>query len=352
MRTQEEINRSLANQAVLYSQSVIKKGSTQTENNRLPLEKFDALYDGVEDNRDLIRKSVLPGVNIDLISNPLLSKYEKTIAITAKSSLGNCFEMALHAFDYLLYHPAAADINFKIFSIEGGDHAFVVIGLKESDSNDPSTWGKDVFFIDPWNAKKQVYPASEFHKSLKSWRREVIKDSDNKVISVKNALDDFDEKKHMLGTGKSLHVNAAQIRQLRKENIDLVKQNFLTEAKSVLCLLSKLEFKLNRCNFANNHSIVSPYVEKIHLAKQNLYSVINLITANRIGREFRALHHRLTPELETANQLLYPPIEIFTILEKYDKLASDSRYRLFTSSKVESPIEPKSTISPSADYTN
>jgi hypothetical protein len=346
MRTQEEINRILANQAVLYSQSIIKKGSTQTENNSLPLEKYDALYDGVKDNRELIRKSVLPNVAIDLIPNKLLNLYEKFTAISAKSSLGNCFEMALHAFDYLLYHPAAVDINFKIFEIKGGDHVFVVIGLKESDSNDPSTWGKDVFFIDPWNAKKQVYPASEFHKNLKSWRREIIKDSDGKLVSVKNALDDFDEKKHTLETGKKLHVDAAQIRQLRKENIDLVKQNFLTEAKSVLSLLSKLEFKLNRCNFVNNHLIISPYVEKIHLAKQNLYSGINSITAHRIHQEFRALNHQLTHELEAANQLLYPPIEIFTILEKYDKIASNSRYRLFTSSKVEPPIEPEPTLSP------
>ena len=115
MKDTKKINIELAKQAALYAQTIIKKGSTQIGNNKLSTEKFDALTDGIDDRRDLLKKELKSGFSLNIIGDKKLDVYEKLVNSSAKYSLGNCYEMALQAFDYLLYSPAAYSGQFRNF---------------------------------------------------------------------------------------------------------------------------------------------------------------------------------------------------------------------------------------------
>ena len=74
---------------------------------------------------------------------------------------GNCGELSSTAFMYLL---GMSIRPIEKMRVDGGDHAFVVIGrVKNSKEDDISTWGKDAAICDPWNEMAIV--ASSYWKS-------------------------------------------------------------------------------------------------------------------------------------------------------------------------------------------
>ena len=339
MKDTKKINIELAKQAALYAQTIIKKGSTQIDNNKLSTEKFDALTDGIDDRRDLLKKELKSGFSLNIIGDKKLDVYEKLVNSSAKYSLGNCYEMALQAFDYLLYSPAASQVNFEIFTIQGGDHIFDVIGRNpKTDPSNPKTWNKDAVICDPWNEKNNVYLASEYQQKLKSWRREIKEDASGNQVSVKNAIDDFDEKKHTLVTGESVQFTATQIRELKTGRTAIVKQNFQREATLVRSMLSKLQFKINRAMLHHPSPIMSDYLDKLYLAEKGLISVQKAVANGNTPMEFRTLASQLTSELEIAYPLLFPSSAVCEILAYYDKIASYPRPGLFYSTSESKPV--------------
>ncbi len=71
---------------------------------------------------------------------------------------GNCGEQAAIAFVYLSEELKVRPLDFM--SRTNADHAFVIIGRKESsDDTDYMTWGQDCIVCDPWDSK--FYPAVE-----------------------------------------------------------------------------------------------------------------------------------------------------------------------------------------------
>lgn len=69
---------------------------------------------------------------------------------TLKLRTGNCDELAALAFAYLA-EKAGRTRPLEIFQVFGGDHAFVVIGRRDSRTGgDMTTWNADAVICDPW----------------------------------------------------------------------------------------------------------------------------------------------------------------------------------------------------------
>jgi len=109
-----------ADEAKNYARDRIKKGNTQLENNNLSETYFDFLREGMSDTRDIWDQKTKETMVLDpLEKNPNLASYETIISITSKYSLGNCYELAAQALDYVLNHTSA-DINAELYQIRGG----------------------------------------------------------------------------------------------------------------------------------------------------------------------------------------------------------------------------------------
>lgn len=71
-----------------------------------------------------------------------------TCLMTQHYKIGNCQEQATLAFNYLNSKGVS---SLELCHFIGGDHAFVIIGREpNSDIRNPSTWGDEAVFCDPW----------------------------------------------------------------------------------------------------------------------------------------------------------------------------------------------------------
>lgn len=85
-----------------------------------------------------------------------------TASQAVKYNVGACDEMTAIAFMAGLQKTQA---KLDMYSIEDGNHAFLVIGRSlNSDSEDFTTWGPNCVICDPWSRK--VYPASQISTML------------------------------------------------------------------------------------------------------------------------------------------------------------------------------------------
>lgn len=181
-----DINGKIARKASGYARDHIREGTTQLINNTYDIDKRRALAKALTDIRDDSRYDILL-LSID----DVVRRFEQRVADCKKFSIGNCYELALMALDYMINdHP---EVNAEVFRIEGGDHAFLVIGRQvNSDPSDPETWGDVAYICDPWSDK--VYPAADYKSKLKNYYSEMVPESRSPI----NLIEDFNTEKHKL----------------------------------------------------------------------------------------------------------------------------------------------------------
>ncbi len=105
------------------------------------------------------------------ISNNGQKYYESVANLAETFGVGTCPHMAAVGCKY----GKKRGYNVEIFSIEKGDHVFLVIGWDpKTDSDDYRFWGSDIVICDPWSG--DFYPASELTKHLRDWVGTYYKD--------------------------------------------------------------------------------------------------------------------------------------------------------------------------------
>jgi hypothetical protein len=238
----------LAKEALNYARKQIIKGSTQIENNifleKGKIEYFDSLNKGIDDLRDyafdLFKDSIQEpkSIFIELEKDILIRNYEHKIYISSKFSIGNCEELALQAFDYILYKSTGI-FNAEIFRIDGGDHAFLVLN-RDPDSipSDPKNWGPHAVICDPWANK--VYNASEYLSKLKNFNS--VYDKDTKIM--KNGIESFNSKIHTLEPKDELNISYFN----EHRNINVLKIAFNEKLDIIEITLPLLNASKNECD--------------------------------------------------------------------------------------------------------
>jgi hypothetical protein len=178
-------NEQLGQDACAYAREQIIDGGTQLVNNQYHPAKRRALRQAVSDMRKAARKTEFL-VDID----KSLRFFEAKIEKSKQLSIGNCQELALMAMHHVLISQSKA--TAEVYHIEGGDHAFLVIGRKkESKPHEPETWGEDAYICDPWS--NSVYPATEYLTKTKNFFSTRLPEGD-----YKNNIEDFNPSKHKL----------------------------------------------------------------------------------------------------------------------------------------------------------
>lgn len=228
---QEIANQTLAKLANEYSRAQIYEGTTQLQNNLYDIDKQTALNKALGDIRETLAKEAF-FLNVETA----ITKFEKRIADCKKFSIGNCYELALMALDYMIRnHP---HVNAEVYSISGGDHVFLVIGRKsDSDPAKPETWGDEAYICDPWS--NNVYPAKEYLKQTKNfyWTQ----DSMGKQI---NHIEDFDPLRHKMEPIKNQN-NIHLLQESSKLNTVLL-QVFTTINEKHCAIFDELVSDLNK----------------------------------------------------------------------------------------------------------
>lgn len=154
--------------ACRYARQIVLKSASAIESNDLPDDKFAMLRAGVEQMRAVVSDLKLHPAQHMLDPDTTIAFFNNTNALTRKYSLGNCFEYACLALEYV--YQQHAGIEAEVFDLYGGDHIFLVIGHKKTNSfncSDPCTWGDSAYICDPW--RNSVYPAIEYKTKLTNY---------------------------------------------------------------------------------------------------------------------------------------------------------------------------------------
>lgn len=175
----------IAEKACKYARTQIIAGSTLIENNLFEESKKLALIKAVKDIRELTQNS-----DYILDIDKTILHFQNSVSNASKYSIGNCGEYAFMALFYIISHNP--DTFAEVYHIEGGDHAFLVIGRDpNSNPNVPSTWGETAYICDPWANK--TYLAKNFESELKNFYLTYTVEE-----GFKNNSEDFDPSKHRL----------------------------------------------------------------------------------------------------------------------------------------------------------
>ncbi|MBX9703772.1 MAG: hypothetical protein K2X39_06430 [Silvanigrellaceae bacterium] len=170
-------NLKIAELACSYARHHLSNGSTQMENNNLDVDIFEELFKSVLKMRKKIndRCEKYFFSKQKSLQDVSLSNFIIKVIISSSYGLGNCGELALLAFLYILRdYPGK---RAEVMDIVNADHTFLVIG-REIDSNisDPLSWGEDAVIVDALNDRKySVLFIEDFLKYFRSEKQNGIR---------------------------------------------------------------------------------------------------------------------------------------------------------------------------------
>jgi len=283
----------IAEKAKAHAREHIKAGGTQLENNDLCATWFNCLLTGINDLREAKDEKIEKQACSDRLEtiHPLIS-YETMISFSSKYSIGNCRELAAHAFDYVLndnHRPISAIMYF----IKGGDHTFLVLNVKpDCKPEDISTWGDNAVICDPWANK--VYKASDYKLELKNFYHK--KNGRKK----ENCIEDFDENKHKLVPVPFF--NTDFLRQIRR--VDTLMNNFIAESSLIVSVFTvykeRLEEEKNRLivKYGEDNAKAIILEKKIQLIEATLADVNGMMDS--IQKENHDDYRKTRTELNEA----------------------------------------------------
>lgn len=228
-------NEQIAHESKDYARNIIMMGFTQIATNNLPIEQRLGVEKAVDEVRDKISdlQRELP-VEFDQYT----TLYLATVEQCKRYFMGNCLELSFMALHYIAENSEA---KAEIFYLEGGDHAFLVVGrLPNSDPTDPNTWGEDAYISDPWANK--VFSAKHYKEELKSCFRN--------YTEAKTELVNFSEKEHTVSNAKYEMLNSEQIRKnaesllaIQNKRSSLVLYSATKYLKKIQQILARLKNK-------------------------------------------------------------------------------------------------------------
>lgn len=130
------------------ARGLLTDSSTHPQFNNYPVKKQDDITTNITIMRDNMLFARKPG------DDPI--DFRNSLAIN--NGIGNCMEYAIFAFAEM--RRLKFGIRAEIIYISNGNHVFLVLDrLKDSDLQNPASWGYNAVICDAWSG--EVYPAED-----------------------------------------------------------------------------------------------------------------------------------------------------------------------------------------------
>jgi len=285
----------LAVRAKDYARDKILHGTTQLENNNLAFTQVEQISASLTE----IRKQTfeLSDSLFSLEDDGVISRYELQVDLSAKYSLGNCYELSLLALDYILQDPNNENIDAEACRINGGDHVFLLIGRAPgSDILNPDKWGEKAIICDPWANK--VYPAAMYKEELKN----VYQTYDASKQHYQVHLEDFDSNKHQICSLYRLNtkdLTSAQNAYKLRVNFQTKLNNTITVVKSYQEKL--LQLKQQIISQHGTKDLKAAIIDsKLQALDQEIKNLTNLSNNPPLGKNYRDTKQTLESQLKKA----------------------------------------------------
>lgn len=339
--------REQAEEAKNYAKQFILKGSTQLENNSFDARQRNHLTVGIENLRQLVWDCDEKNQDSILEYDEVTTEFYETIEKSKKYSLGNCKELAMLALDYI---ATKTNLDAEVYNIDnvegqyGADHGFLVIGrAKDSDPNQPETWGNNAYICDPWS--NQVYPASEYRTQLKNF----FSIPTNYSTDYTNMVQDFDPNLHRLVPAENY--NTTYIRKHNStEHMAKALTSFHQKQQMILDATHRLDQRLDKIadRLKTQYDENDPKYKAIMEKKKHVGELISnlekkISQAPTSITNYNDIHHVLNKELVGTLQLTKDAIK--SLKADQDVLAKPRETNAFKAFVIKfMKIKPKSEV--------
>lgn len=259
-----------AQKAKDYARGIILVSRTSPEENTKEATYKNAHNACIQHMRSIAMQSWKDPLHLE--SNSRVLEYEAFVTASAKYSIGNCSELCLHVLDYYLKHDPEHQTRVELFCLaDPSDHVFVVINReRNSDEDNPLTWGKDAFICDP--LMNTLYPAEDYKEKLMDFEYEL----------QQNTYIPFNDAEH--------HLQA----------VPGFSSDYLAEHRQVWHLVDCLQQKLNIL-----HSILQTH----HDTLQSLQTQMKTVYGSQSN-----IHHLLSQKVDALKQQIHLLAERLLIL--------------------------------------
>ncbi|VEB39391.1 hypothetical protein [Legionella cherrii] len=281
-------NRDIARNALKYAREIILEGTTQPANNLYPDIRKKAISDVMFESHILAMRD--PKFSLEFDSTT--QQFYQRIQLCKKFSVGNCYEYALLALDYVInYEP---HVSAEAFYIKGGDHCFLVIGRKaDSNPSDPTTWGEEVYICDP--SENEVYLAVNYLSRLKNY----YKVDDNNGETFTNFSENFNSEKHRLSPIPNL--NTDYFRHYNsEEHLNKLLMRFREKYAVILSAAEKMKQDFERITGRLVLEYGATDAKFLHLSSQlaHLTSLIEEMKNTLIAPDIRESYGEMKAKLD------------------------------------------------------
>ena len=191
---------------------VSRGGTTEIENNSLPLKEFKQKDRDLEKLQD-IREKCMDGRFFSHCKERDNLGWALSARLAEENKLGNCEEKSAVIVNFCRKLGPSLNTTVDIFTI-GGDHAFVVLGRKPgSDPKDYTTWGNDAVIFDPLS--NQCFFARDIPKFLQNFSSTHRK---GRLFNQAKPFHPFSQSLFLLQSDSVKHLSAGM--QLLQEECD------------------------------------------------------------------------------------------------------------------------------------
>lgn len=323
----------LAKNALMHTRFFILNASTSLEYNGL----CEAEKRSVVNTVAYIRNRYRYFSPYSLETKTEVLRLESIVFNSIKHNAGNCFEMGMLALDYVM--QVAPDTRAEIFSIQGGDHVFLVLGRELTSIDDnPQTWG-NAYICDPLADK--FYPAYKYRELLKNYYTD-----DNDV----NCIEHFNPNKHALVPAgydsKNFMADTAPENVLKILNIYTnISTKLININEQLIVDLKILADDLQNKSSTEDakYKIIQNKVEFFENSKAQIYSELQNFTSFE-NKTYRDLRQRLELNLELYAQKITKALT-FSRTEKYILYNFRPQSWLFVSDNSRAVIEIEKVLS-------
>jgi hypothetical protein len=237
----------IASETIQFTNEKITSSTTSLAYNDLPPEEQKIVGEKLKASRR--GRSYVQQANVKSYFDRLdadynLFKFYNSVDGAIAEKTGNCGELASLGLYYIaMNYP---DVPAEMFHIEGGDHAFLILGRPiNSNIKDPLSW-TNAIVCDPF--EKTFYPIEDYLSKMKNF---VVTQVGDKQINVEEEFDIERHKLNKIESNDSAYINSFNT----NEKIEEMK-TFLKVKLILINQLLKLLFIEIKDNVAGQDSVL------------------------------------------------------------------------------------------------
>lgn len=311
----------IADSACSYARSYILLSNTDLQLNKCTPIYYTCACDAIHDIRELC----------DGEEREEYCHFYHMIEVLQKYSIGNCEELAVMAFYYVMHNTS--NLAAELIGVFNGDHAFLLLNRKKkSIITKPPTWGKHAYICDP--LLNAVFPARDYLSQCKTFKIKTLYNKKSQQHKTYNIMSGFDPALHSFV--KFTNYSMERLRRADQQDQDAMQDLFNTrnailirEIKPILRKLKQVKLQSQSRKQNGKNSKLASLIQQIRRELITLMAPLEVDLTCKIETYYYPQMRKASVE----NALRERFQKYHGIVSKYSRSSAVTCFNFFTVNK-------------------